>query len=145
MNEPIKQNLGFSIDPTPEEKLTPEQIKLKFMYGILEASNLPEESRLNLLSSLNGTVNEAQLMRMAVSNKAVAIARSGGQEKGKAKQASLIDLYEENIDLHLIKSSSEVAKRIIKLVGDDRRIAENRYGKERTIADKIREYRKSKK
>ena len=132
----------------PEKKkeiLTTEQIKLRFMYGILNASNLSEESRLNLLCSLEGTVNEARLMKIAISNNATAIARSGGQGKGKAKEASLIDLYEENIRLHTIKSSSKVARQIIKLVDEDRRVAENRFGKERTIAEKIRKHRELKK
>ena len=72
----------------PEKKkeiLTTEQIKLRFMYGILNASNLSEESRLNLLCSLEGTVNEARLMKIAISNNATAIARSGGKGKGKSK------------------------------------------------------------
>ena len=145
MSKPIDQNFGFSSKPNQNETLTPEQIKLRFMEGILNADNLPEESRLNLLGSLEGTVNEARLMKMAVSNKAIAIARTGGQEKGKAKQTSLIELYEENIYLHSIKSSSKVAREIIKLVDEDRRVAENRFGKERTIAEKIREHRELKK
>jgi len=145
MNEPIKKKFGFSFDLTPKKKLTPEQIKLKFMNGILEASNLPEESRLNLLGSLEGTVNDAQLMRIAVSNQAIATARSGGISKGKTKHEALIKFYEKNPSLHPIKSCKQVARQIIKLSGDDRRIAENQYGKERTIEEKIRDYRKSKK
>jgi hypothetical protein len=38
-----------------------------------------------------------------------------------------------------------VAREIIKLVDEDRRVAENRFGKERTIAEKIREHRELKK
>ena len=145
MSKQENKNLGFSIKPNEKEKLAVEEIKLRFMEGILNASNLPEESRLNLLGSLEGTVNEARLMKMAVSNKAIAIARAAGQEKGKSKQASLIELYEENTRLHPIKSSSKVAREIIKLVNEDRRVAENRFGQERTIAEKIRKHRKLKK
>jgi hypothetical protein len=128
-----------------KEALTAEQKKIWFMEGVLNATNLPEDSRLNILGSLEGTVKEARLMKMAVSNKAIAIARAGGQEKGKLKEASLIELYEKNTYLHTIKSSSKVAREIIKLVSEDRRVAEKRFGKERTIAEKIREHRKSKK
>jgi len=145
MSKPAKKNLGFSCEPNQKEPLTTEQMNLFFMEGILNATNLPEESRLNLLGSLEGTVNEARLMKMAVSNKAIVTARTAGQKKGKSKQASLIELYEENTHLHPIKSSSKVAREIIKLVNEDSRVAENRFGQERTIAEKIRKHRKLKK
>ena len=145
MSKPENKSFESLSKPNKIENLTAEEIKLRFMEGILKATNLPEESRLNLLGSLEGTVNEARLMKMAVSNKAIAIARTAGQEKGKSKQVSLIELYEENAYLHTIKSSSKVAREIIKLTNEDRRVAENSFGKERTIAEKIREHRELKK
>lgn len=145
MSKSVKKNLGFTKKPIVDKALTTEEKKFRFVNGILNATNLSIKSRLNLLGSLEGTVNDAQLMRMFASNKASENASNAGSAKGKDKLGALIKFYEKNPSLHTIKSCKEVARQIIKLSGDDRRIAENQYGKERTIGDKIREYREHKK
>lgn len=145
MSKSIKKNFGFTQKPTVGKAPTTEEKKFRFVNGILNATNLSVKSRLNLLGSLEGTVNDAQLLRMFASNKASENASNAGSAKGKSKLEALIKFYEKNPSLPSIKSSSEVAREIMKLVDEDRRVAENRFGKERTIAQKIRDYRKSKK
>ena len=145
MSKSIKKNFGFTQKPIVVKALTKEEKKFRFVNGILNATNLSVKSRLNLLGSLEGTVNDAQLLRMFASNKASENASNAGSRKGKGKLGALIKLYEKNPSLHSIKTSSKVAREIMKLVDEDRRVAENRFGKERTIAQKIRDYRESKK
>lgn len=143
MSKSKDKNFGFSNKPRSGKNLTEEEKKLRFVEGILNATNLSMKSRLNLLGSLEGTVADAKLIRMYSSNKAIDTARTAGSAKGKSKHEDLIDFYKKNLSLHSIKSCSEVARQIIKLSGDDRRIAENKFGKERTIAEKIRKHRDS--
>lgn len=83
MNDPQPKNSSNNETENPVENL---EIKGRFLNGIIKSRNLSEDSRINLLIGLEGTLHEGVAIKLFNDDKKATLSNAGVEEKAKKQE-----------------------------------------------------------